>query len=90
MHDNASQIHYIATFFSHFGAMRFKKNCDSRQIPARLMPVPRSLSSSCGTCVSFQSSDLFPKADENLQEELEQIVECTETGYTIRYRAKDS
>lgn len=90
MHDNASQIHYIATFFSHFGAMRFKKYCDIRQISARLMPVPRSLSSSCGTCVSFQSSGLSPEMDETLQEEIEQIVECTKNGYTTRYRAKDS
>ena len=42
---------YIATFFSHFGAIRFKKLCQKSGWPARVMPVPRDLSSSCGTCV---------------------------------------
>ena len=45
---------YIATFFSHFGAMAFKKKCDKEGYPAVIMPVPRNLSSSCGTCVKFQ------------------------------------
>ena len=46
---------YIATFYSHFGAVCFKKACVSCGLPAVIMPVPRSLSSSCGTCVKFQA-----------------------------------
>ena len=42
---------YIATFFSHFGAIRYKKLCEQQGIAAKAMPVPRDLSSSCGTCV---------------------------------------
>ena len=42
---------YIATFFSHFGAIRYKKLCDAQGFAAKTMPVPRTLSSSCGTCV---------------------------------------
>lgn len=42
---------YIVTFYSHFGAVRFKRLCDARGIAAKVMPVPRNLSSSCGTCV---------------------------------------
>ena len=52
----------IATFFSHFGAMRCKKVCDKTGIPARMMPVPRMLSSSCGTCVRMEvenTEDVF-------------------------------
>ena len=45
---------YIATFFSHFGAMAFKKKCDKEGYPAVIMPVPRNLSSSCGTCVELR------------------------------------
>ena len=44
---------YIATFYSHFGAIRFKKLCQAAGMPAELMPVPRNLSSSCGTCVRY-------------------------------------
>ena len=76
---------HIATFFSHFGAMRFKKMCDGAGIPAALMPVPRDLSSSCGTCVRFEGA--CPAA---ISDEVEQIVEMTLAGHVTRYRAKDS
>ena len=76
---------YIATFFSHFGAMRFKKLCDGLGWPATLMPVPRNLSSSCGTCVRYEGA--CPDAP---SDEVEQIVEVTTSGYAARYRAKDS
>lgn len=76
---------YIATFFSHFGAMRFKKDCESKGFDATLMPVPRTLSSSCGTCVRFTCSTLIEPSDE-----VEQIVELTPSGYNIRYRASNS
>ena len=38
---------YFATFFSHFGATRYKLLCDGQGISCRVMPVPRDLSSSC-------------------------------------------
>ena len=53
---------YIATFFSHFGAMAFKKKCEKEGYPAVIMPVPRNLSSSCGTCVKFTG---FPETAES-------------------------
>lgn len=79
---------YIATFFSHFGAIRFKKLCQTVSWPARVMPVPRDLSSSCGTCVRYEGSGLCP--DDRIPEEVEQIVEVSETGYICRHRAADS
>ena len=39
----------IATFHTHFGAIRFHKLCKSLGDPAVMMPVPRALSASCGT-----------------------------------------
>ncbi|MGI5876914.1 MAG: DUF3343 domain-containing protein [Dethiobacteria bacterium] len=45
---------YIATFFSHYGAINFKKVLAGRGIRVQLMPVPRALSSSCGTCARFE------------------------------------
>lgn len=78
---------YIATFFSHFGAVRFERLCSERGWQAQLRPVPRSLSSSCGTCVYFTADNL-----ENMQElrtpELEQLVSA-EAGYTLLYKAED-
>ena len=79
---------YIATFFSHFGAIRFENNCRAKDVPAKLMPVPRTLSSSCGTCVSYESNDY--KAGVCITNEVEQIVEVLENGYNECYRAENS
>ena len=79
---------YIATFFSHFGAIRFKKLCQKASWPAQVMPVPRDLSSSCGTCVRYEGSTLCP--NDRMPEEVEQIVEVSATGYVCRHRAVDS
>ena len=79
---------YIATFFSHFGAIRFKKLCQKSGWPARVMPVPRDLSSSCGTCVRYEG--FAPCPDANMPEEVEQIVEVTDNGYVCCHRAADS
>ena len=62
---------YIATFYSHFGAIRYKRLCGERNIPAHVMPVPRDLSSSCGTCVCCEGAYLTP--DGTFLEEVEQI-----------------
>ena len=69
---------YIATFFSHFGAMVFKKKCDGEGYPAVIMPVPRSLSSSCGTCVKFTGE--AQTAQNWNSDEVEQLVKILETG----------
>jgi len=45
---------YISTFYSHFGAMTYQKAITNQGINAKLMPVPRKVSSSCGTCVYYE------------------------------------
>ena len=74
----------IATFYSHFGAIRFKRDCEKQGFPARVMPVPRSLSSSCGTGVQFEGD-----CPENPPQEVEQIVACAESGYRLLYQAEN-
>ena len=37
--------------------MRFKKNMEARGAVVTLMPVPRFLSSSCGTCARLDDRD---------------------------------
>lgn len=44
---------YIATFFTHFAAVNFSRQIKGTDKKPMLMPVPRKLSSSCGTCVKF-------------------------------------
>ena len=79
-------MQYIATFFSHFGAVRLQHLCTERGWQVR--PVPRSLSSSCGTCVFFKTEALEDAA--SLQTpELEQIVRERENGYEVLYTAAE-
>ena len=72
-------MNYIVTFYAHFGAIRYKKKCEETGIPSKVMPVPRELSSSCGTCVCTEGRFLEPNGI--LVEEVEQIVEKADSGY---------
>ena len=56
------------------------------------MPVPRTLSSSCGTCVSYEYDSMCPIGEDEKEifDEVEQIVEVTQSGYNRLYQAKDS
>ena len=78
---------YLATVYSHFGAIRYKRSCEAAGIPATLMPVPRSLSSSCGTCVRCEGSYLTPEGV--CAEEIERIVRVEETGFCEVYPKED-
>ena len=48
---------YIATFFTHFGAVRFSRMLKEQGIDCKVMPVPRKVSSSCGSCVRFTAEN---------------------------------
>lgn len=63
---------YIATFHTHYGAMRFYQKLKKKEIIAQMMPVPRSLSASCGVCVRFHEDDPGLWLD---FEDLDQVVE---------------
>lgn len=78
---------YLATVYSHFGAIRYKRSCEAAGISATLMPVPRSLSSSCGTCVRCDGGWLPPEQAD--AEEIEQIVRQLPDGYETVYRSAE-
>lgn len=78
---------YIATFYSHYGAIRYRKICEERGILAKVMPVPRNLSSSCGTCVGYAASEHI--IDEKYKDELEQLVIVKEDGYENIYSSEE-
>ena len=48
---------YIATFHTHLSAMMTGKKLKDNNIEFLLEPVPRKLSSSCGTCIRFKAED---------------------------------
>lgn len=45
---------YVATFYTHLSAQLSSKRLRSAGYETRMMPVPRALSSSCGTCVRYE------------------------------------
>lgn len=87
---------YIATFFSHFGAIRFQKQCAGLGWQAQVRPVPRNLSSSCGTCVYFSTDALHifcggesMAVKELMTPELEQVVRVEADKYIVLFKAED-
>ena len=83
---------YIATFHSHFGAVRFHREMLKEGKSAILQPVPRDLSSSCGTAVRVFQDDKGTTNSFSISDphgEIEQVVEILETGYKICYSELD-
>ncbi len=50
-------MRYVATFHTHLSAMLSCQALNEAGAAARMMPVPRKLSSSCGTCVRYESEE---------------------------------
>ena len=49
-------MEFIATFFTHSGAVKYKRHMKSLCIEVELLPVPRRLSSECGIGAKFTTS----------------------------------
>ena len=71
---------YVATFHTHFGAMRFAREIERRGWECRMAPVPRKLSSSCGTCVRFAPPEPYAPAQ---SEDLEAIYRAEGSAYAL-------
>lgn len=71
-------MEYIATFYTHFGAIKFGRLLDGKGIAYHMMPVPRKISSSCGTCVRIQGE---VPMDVSGDEDLEGIYRIKPDGY---------
>ena len=56
----------IATFHTHFGALNFHRKLAALGDRPAMMPVPRKLAASCGTCVRFALPFRPDMADEDL------------------------
>ncbi|HKM43068.1 MAG TPA: DUF3343 domain-containing protein [Limnochordia bacterium] len=49
-------MEFIATFFTHSGAVKYKRHMKQLGILVELLPVPRRLSSDCGIGARFKTS----------------------------------
>ena len=77
MEDKGDKV-MVATFANHYGAMLFKKTVGAG---CTLRPVPRSLSSSCGTCAEFKG----PFLDDYVNDNLEAVYQEKDGGYELIY-----
>ena len=78
---------FVATFHTHLAALR---SCRAVQkagdAGARMAPVPRSLSSSCGTCLFYRGEDpLVPLLDRDL----EAVYRTEGKGYVLVHEAAE-
>ena len=48
---------FVATCYTHLAALRTARAMEAAGAAAALAPVPRALSSSCGTCVRYSAED---------------------------------
>ena len=65
---------YIATFHTHLSALVTSRSLTGLGVQAQMMPVPRKLSSSCGTCVRYLAEDAHLSAmDEDVEAVYEKI-----------------
>ena len=75
---------YLATFHTHFSALRTSRNLTEAGIPAKMAPVPRKLSSSCGTCVRYEAPDhcvgQMDRDLENIYAEENGVFTCVHRG----------
>ncbi len=70
---------YIATFHTHLSAMRTERTLQGKNVAAKLAPVPRTLSASCGTCVRYTADDAMEAC---MDRDFEKVVElCGEDAY---------
>lgn len=46
------QLRLVVTFRTTTGAMAMEKICRNRNLPGRLIPVPRAITAGCGMCWS--------------------------------------
>jgi len=65
---------YIATFHTHLSALMTCRALNSRGAKAGMMPVPRKLSSSCGTCVRYHAEEALLDA---MDKDVEGVYEVT-------------
>ncbi|HHT62258.1 MAG: DUF3343 domain-containing protein [Bacillota bacterium] len=82
----SGKVYCIFTFYSIHFALKLESACKKENIPGKLIPVPRSISSSCGTAFRAEVEDR-PRIEllaEKEGIEIETVVEyCLEERKSI-------
>ena len=75
------QKYYIITFNSTHHALKFEKLANENNIKIIIMPVPRSIASSCGLAVKFSQGYFV---------EIVNLIKNEELNYAYVYRIEDT
>jgi len=76
-------MEYLATFFTHSGAIKYQRYLKSISISAELMPVPRRLSSNCGIAARFSYNEDIKCM---ISEDIEMLYTVEHREYKIIYQ----
>ena len=76
---------YLATFHTHLSAMLSCQALQSEGLTARMTPVPRALSSSCGTCVRYAADG---DRRQLLDRDLEAVYTDNDGAYTLVFQSE--
>ena len=71
---------YIATFHTHLSALLTCQRLTASGAEARMMPVPRKLSASCGTCVDYEAAGPML---EQMDTDVERVFAVAGETYTL-------
>ena len=71
---------YLAIFYTHFAAICTARSLEQSGVSARLLPVPRQVSASCGTCVRYAAGD---PCMERMAKDTECVYRVTDGGYEV-------
>ena len=79
-------MRFVATFYTHLAAMLTCSTLQKAGVTAKLAPVPRRLSSSCGTCVFYGGDEPHLEA---MDRDVEAVYRREGEGYACLYRGED-
>lgn len=78
---------YVATFHTHLAALRSCNALKKAGISgARLAPVPRRLSSSCGTCVFYEGAEAMLSC---MDADVEAVYRWEGKSYSLIHQGED-
>ncbi|MBN2898831.1 MAG: DUF3343 domain-containing protein [Clostridia bacterium] len=75
----------LITFFTQAGAIRYEKQLRVLGGEAKLKPVPRQLSSSCGLCLETS----FEALDRIASDEIDSIYRVTSDGFELEWKSEE-
>ena len=82
-------MQFVATFHTHLAALKTHRRMTAEGVSARMAPVPRKISSSCGTCVFYQAEDAcYGLLDTDTEAELHERIKVAEREMLVAQLGK--